>query len=93
EIIIGLVSPAMNLFLTDTLLRVSPQDERPAFVAANSLLSSFTGFAMPMLGTMLADTLGIGIALWTAASLRFAGGLAFWALRVSSYGLEDQDGE
>jgi hypothetical protein len=93
EVIIGLVSPAMNLFLTDTLLRVSPEDGRPAFVAANSLLSSLTGFAMPMLGTVLGDTLGIGVALWTAASLRFVGGLAFWALRVSAHGLEGQEDE
>ena len=89
SVVIGLVSPSMNLFLTDTLLRVSPDEGRPTFVAANHFLSNLTGFALPMLGTLLADWSGIVVVLVVAAGLRLVGGLSFAVMGVALR----QDGE
>ncbi|MCD6519881.1 MAG: MFS transporter [Anaerolineae bacterium] len=80
----GLIAPGMNIFLTDTLIRVSPEDQRPAFVAMNSFLANMTAFVSPMIGTLLADLLGIRIALVIAAAVRFVGGLFFWRLGVGT---------
>ena len=80
----GLISPGMNIFLTNTLFQVSPEDQRPAFVATNSFLSNITAFAAPLLGTLLADATSISLALMIAAGVRIVGGLAFWHLGVGS---------
>ena len=89
-VILGVFSPAMNLFLRDTLYQVSPEDERPAFVAANQFLSSITQFAVPLLGTLLADMTSVAIALVVGAALRFIGGFAFWLLGVGSQKRADE---
>jgi MFS family permease len=78
----GLFSPSMSIFLTDTLFLVSPEEERTTYVATNALLSSITGFAMPMLGTLLSDWTGVRGAIFISAGLRVLGGLSFLALGV-----------
>jgi len=73
--IAGLFGAGMNIYLTDRLLQVSPETERPTFVAANSLLANITAFAAPMLGTALADTIGINTTFFVIAGARIIGGL------------------
>ncbi len=80
----GLFGSGTNIFLTNTLFQVSPEDQRPAFVAANSFLANVTAFVAPLLGTVLADVLGIKTALVIAGAIRLFGGFAFWALGVGS---------
>ena len=82
SVLLGIVSPSMNLFLTDMLYRVSPETQRPTYVAANSFLSSMTSFAAPIIGTLLADAAGIAQSLIIIAGLRFLTGLGFWLLGV-----------
>jgi hypothetical protein len=72
----------MNLFLTDMLYRVSPEDQRPAYVAANSFLSSLTRVVAPMLGTLLAGATGVATALVVVGGCRLVSGLGFWLLGV-----------
>jgi MFS family permease len=86
----GLVSPALNICLTDTLFRVSPEDDRPVFVAMNSFLASLTGFLGPLLGTALAEATSISFALMAGGGLRVVGGLTFWLLSV---GAEDSSAD
>jgi hypothetical protein len=78
------VSPALNICLTDTLFRVSPEDDRPVFVAMNSFLASLTGFLGPLLGTVLAEATSISFALMAGGGLRVVGGLTFWLLGVGA---------
>jgi MFS family permease len=80
----GVVSPGMNIFLTDTLFRASPEDRRPTFVAANSFVSNLTGFVAPLLGTALAESTGIRLVFVAGGILRMAGGLVFWRLGVGA---------
>lgn len=82
--IAGLFGSAMSIFLTNTLFQVSPEDQRPTFVAANSFLANVTAFVAPILGTLLADATDIRLALIVAAGLRLLGSLSFWRLGVGS---------
>ena len=84
SVILGVFSPSMSLFLTDTLFLVSPEEQRPTFVAANTFLSSITRFAVPILGTLLADLTSIPLILIVGAGMRFVGGFSFWIMGVSS---------
>ncbi|HHX65102.1 MAG TPA: MFS transporter [Chloroflexi bacterium] len=80
--LLGLFSAGVNTMLTNTLYQVSPEDQRPTFVAVDSLLANITAFAMPMVGTLLADATNIRLALAVAGSIRIIGGLFFWRLGV-----------
>jgi MFS family permease len=82
--IIGLFSTGMNVFLQNTVLRVSPETQRPTFAAAGSFLANTTPFVTPLLGITLADLTGIRLALVMASALRLAGVFAFWRLGVGS---------
>ena len=78
----GLFGAGSNIFLTDTLLQVSTEEERPTFAAANSFLANICAFIGPLVGTVLADATGIVLALVVIAALRLMGGLTFWRLGV-----------
>ena len=82
QIISGFSSPSVTLFLNDTLFRVTPEDDRPTFVATNSSLAQLTAFAAPIVGTFLADATSIRLVLVLATGIRILGALAFWRLRV-----------
>ncbi|MEA3406462.1 MAG: MFS transporter [Chloroflexota bacterium] len=78
----GLFGAGKNIFFTNTLFQVSPEEQRPTFVAANTFMANFTSFVAPLLGTMLAEVTTIRAALLTAAVIRAGGGLVFWWLGV-----------
>jgi dipeptide/tripeptide permease len=70
------------VFISNTLFQVSTEEDRPTFLATNSFLANLTAFVAPMIGTLLADLLGIRIALVIGSLVRAAGSLVFWKLRV-----------
>lgn len=78
----GVFGAGMNIYLTDLLFQVSPEDNRPPFVAADSMLANLAAFVAPMLGTALADLTTIVIAFYIIALFRVAGTLAFWRILV-----------
>lgn len=78
--IVGLLGAGMNIFLTDTLIRVSPEGDRPTFVAANTFLTNVTAFFAPMLGTALSGPAGLTTVFFVAAGLRLLGGFSFYWL-------------
>ncbi len=78
----AIFSPGMNVFMTNTLFHVSPEDERASFIAANSFLGSVVAFIAPLVGTLLIGMIGIRLAIVSGAVLRFLGGLLFWYLGV-----------
>ena len=79
----GIFFPAMNIFLSDTLYAVSPEEHRPTFIATNSFVMNLTAFAGPMLGTGLSALIGIRLALVVATVIRLLGALALWQLGVT----------
>jgi len=78
----GLFGAGSNILLTDTLLQVSTEEERPTFAAANTCLANICAFVGPLIGTALADGVGITSALVIIAILRLLGGLTFWRMGV-----------
>jgi MFS family permease len=78
----GIFGSGMNIFITNTLFQVSPEDGRPPFVAADATLANITSFVGPILGTALASAMGIAPALLVIAGFRVLGGLSFWRLKV-----------
>jgi len=82
----GLLGAGSNIFLTNVLFQVSPEDQRPTYVSIDSFLANANAFVAPMVGTALADGLGLVTALLIIGGIRLTGGLAFWRLGV---GLKD----
>lgn len=87
----GLMGPGMTVFLSDTLMRVSPEDQRPLFAALNTFTATTLQFIMPLLGTLLADGIGIRTMLVVAAVARMAGALLFWRLGVGGSARSEQE--
>jgi len=78
----GLFGAGTNLFLTNTLFQVSPEGQRPTFVAANSFLANLAAFIGPLLGAALADVTSIPLVLFVVAGLRVLGSLGFRRLKA-----------
>jgi MFS family permease len=72
----GLASPAFNLGLFNGLLEVAPAERRATFVAVFNMLMNVAAFVSPLLGTVVADWLGIRQALMIGGALRVAGVMA-----------------
>ncbi|MEN6480191.1 MAG: MFS transporter [Anaerolineales bacterium] len=81
----GTFFPAMNLFLTDTLYAVSPEEHRPTFVATDSFAVNLTAFVAPLAGTWLAGWIGIRQALVACTIVRALGVLVMWQLGVTGH--------
>ncbi len=78
----GLFGAGANIFLTNVLFQVSPEDQRPTYVSIDSFLANINAFVAPMMGTALADGISLVAALSIIGGLRLLGGLAFWRLGV-----------
>ncbi len=74
--IAGLAAPAFNLGLFNGLLDVAPAERRATFVAVFNMLMNIAAFVSPLLGTTVADSLGIREALLVGGALRIAGVVA-----------------
>lgn len=78
----GVFGAGTTIYLTDLLFRVSPEDNRPPFVAADTMLANLAAFVAPMIGTALADSTTIVTALYIIAAFRVVASTAFWRLLV-----------
>lgn len=71
-IIGGLFGPAFNIALFSLLLDVAPREGLPTYIGVYNVVVHAATFAAPLLGTTLADELGIRAALLITAGLRLA---------------------
>ncbi len=78
----GVFGAGTTIYLTDLLFRVSPEDNRPPFVAADTMLANVAAFAAPMIGTALADSTTIVLAFYLIAAFRIVASMSFWHLLV-----------
>ena len=78
----GVFGAGTTIYLTDLLFRVSPEENRPPFVAADTLLANVAAFVAPMIGTALADSTTIVIAFYAIAAFRIVASMAFWQMLV-----------
>jgi len=82
-IIQGLFITGMNLSTFDTLFAVCPADRRPTFFAVNTMLASLMIFLSPMLGSALADRIGIRGVFYIAGGVHVVAMLLFWRFRIA----------
>ena len=78
----GLFSAGLNLAFFNVLLALAPADRRSAYVALNSVSANGMSFLGPILGSVVADVLGIRPAFLLAGAVRLLGGLLFAVKRV-----------
>ncbi len=76
----GLTWAGCNLALFNVMLRVSPSDHRPTYVAIFTALMNVTAFAGPLLGAGLADWIGVRPTFLVSAGVRAVGALLLWRL-------------
>ncbi len=73
----GIFLSGLDLVLFDELMKTVPLPYSPTFVAMAQGLQQTSNIAAPLLGTVLADRIGLGGALVASAALRLAGFLLF----------------
>jgi MFS family permease len=76
----GFAGAGMDIGLFAMMMALSPEDQRPRFVAATYVLSSFTSFVGPLLGAALAESLGVRICLLIGGGLQLLSVLFFLRL-------------
>jgi MFS family permease len=75
--IAGLFQSGLDLVFFDELMKTVPADYSATFVALAQSMQYLSMILAPLLGTWLADYIGLGGALWLSAGLRLFGFLLF----------------
>jgi MFS family permease len=75
--IAGIAGPAFNLGLFNGLLEAAPTERRTTYVATFNTVINLAAFASPLLGTIVAEWLGIRPALFVGGIARVLGFVAF----------------
>jgi predicted MFS family arabinose efflux permease len=80
----GLFQAGINLVFFDELMKTVPPDHAPMFVSIAQNLRFASVVLGPMLGTAMADRIGLAGALFVGASLRFLGFVLFAVRKTGS---------
>ncbi len=83
-VIQGFFITGMNLSTFDILFAVCPADRRPTFFAVNTLSASLMIFLAPMLGSALADRIGIRPVFFITGGIHVVAMVLFWRFRVAA---------
>ncbi len=75
--IAGLFQAGLDLVFFDELMKTIPPEYSATFVSLSQSLQYVSAIVAPTLGTWLADTIGLGGALWVSAGLRVLGFILF----------------
>ena len=75
--ITGLFQAGLDLVFFDELMKTVPAEYSATFVSLSQSMQYLSMIAAPLLGTWLADSIGLGGALWLSAGLRLFGFLLF----------------
>jgi len=76
----GIFGAGFNLSFFNTSLEVCPQQRRPSYLAINTTLINVAAFLSPLLGTSLANIIGIRVVFFIAGALRLVGAGLFYQL-------------
>ncbi len=80
--LVGLFAAGNDLVNFDLLLTTIPADRQAAYVGLFQTLQNAAMFVMPLAGTLLAEIMGVPLALVAAGTVRLAGALLYLALGV-----------
>lgn len=75
--IAGLFQAGLDLVFFDELMKTVPAEYSATFVSLSQSLQYFSAIVAPTVGTWLADSIGLGGALWVSAGLRLLGFVLF----------------
>ena len=75
--IAGLFQSGLDLVFFDELMKTVPVEYSATFVSLAQSMQYLSAIVAPLIGTWLADSIGLGGALWVSAGLRLAGFLLF----------------
>jgi hypothetical protein len=75
--IAGLFQAGLDLVFFDELMKTVPQEYSATFVSLVQSMQYLSAIVAPLIGTWLADYIGLGGALWVSAGLRLVGFLLF----------------
>ncbi len=75
--IAGFFQAGLDLVFFDELMKTVPQEYSATFVSLVQSMQYFSAIFAPLVGTWLADYIGLGGALWVSAGLRLVGFLLF----------------
>jgi predicted MFS family arabinose efflux permease len=74
----GLITPGLNLSHLNTLLKVTPEGNRPGYTALYMTVANLGIFAGPLIGVALADRVGLAPALIVCGAASVIGSTSFW---------------
>ena len=80
----GLLVPGVNLSHFNTLLKVTPEKERPGYTALYMTAANIGAFVSPLVGIALANVIGFAPALIFCGALSVAGSFSFWIWPVGN---------
>lgn len=75
--IAGLFQAGLDLVFFDELMKTVPPEYGATFVSLAQSMQYLSAIVAPLVGTLLADSIGLGGALWVSAGLRLVGFLLF----------------
>jgi hypothetical protein len=75
--IAGLFQSGLDLVFFDELMKTVPVEYSATFVSLAQSMQYLSAIVSPLIGTWLADSIGLDGALWVSAGLRFAGFVLF----------------
>jgi hypothetical protein len=75
--IAGLFQSGLDLVFFDELMKTVPPEYGATFVSLAQSMQYLSAIVAPLIGTWLADSIGLGGALWVSAGLRLLGFLLF----------------
>ncbi len=75
--IAGLFQSGLDLVFFDELMRTVPAEYSATFVSLAQSMQYLSAIIAPLVGTWLADSIGLGGALWVSAGLRVFGFILF----------------
>jgi MFS family permease len=75
--IAGLFQAGLDLVFFDELMKTVPPEYSATFVSLVHSMQYLSAIVAPLIGTLLADWIGLGGALWVSAGLRLLGFLLF----------------
>jgi MFS family permease len=78
----GFFASGIDITIFEGLLRISPQKNRTAYVAINTVLANLAIFLGPIFGSLVSDAIGIRPAFFVAAAVGVLGAFLVYLWRV-----------
>ena len=78
----NVIDPGISLSHFNLMLKVTPEERRPSYLAAYATLANIAAFVVPLIGVALSEVLGIRPVLLIGGSIRLGGSFLFHVFRI-----------